>query len=88
MRSDSGPAIATLKGLLSTLAILTGGKIHMVNEKLLNQIFDGNDSDVRSIKFSLNLSNVIVDVRVKRNERKNKNHEPAKDCKCKCGGKR
>lgn len=59
----------------------------MVNEKLLNQIFDGNDSDVRSIKFSLNLSDVIVDVRVKRNERENKNHESAKDCKCKCGGK-
>lgn len=60
----------------------------MVNEKLLNQIFDGNDSDVRSIKFSLNLSDVVVDVRVKRNSSEIKNHKPAKDCKCKCGGNR
>lgn len=60
----------------------------MVNEKILNQIFSGDNSDLKAIKFSLNLSNVIVDVRVKGNDREVKNQEPAKDCKCKCGGKK
>ncbi len=60
----------------------------MVNEKILNQIFSGDDSDLKAIKFSLNLSDVIVDVRVKRNDRELKNQEPAKECKCRCGGKR
>ena len=61
----------------------------MVNEKLLNQIFNSKDSDVKAIKFSLNLSDVVVDVRVKRTEREAKNQAPAKDCKCggKCSGK-
>ncbi len=55
-------------------------------EKLLNAIFKDASQETKSIKFSVNLNDVIVDVSIRRN---NKNEVKSCGCKeCKYRGKR
>ncbi len=55
-------------------------------EKLLNAIF-GTEPKPKSLRFSLNLEDVVVDVAIKKNK-KNENKGCSGSCSggCKCGG--
>lgn len=55
-------------------------------EKLLNAIFKDASQETKSLKFSMNLNDVTVDVSIRRNK---KSEVKSCGCKeCKCGGKR
>lgn len=56
-------------------------------EKLLNAIFKDANKETKSIKFSMNLDDLTVDVSIRRNK---KNESQTCECSkgCKCGGKR
>ena len=55
-------------------------------EKLLNAIF-GTEPKAKSLRFSLNLEDVTVDVAIKKNKKSEvKGCQGSCSCGCKCGG--
>lgn len=54
-------------------------------EKILNAIFNDAKQEAKSLKFSMNLNDVTVDVSIRRNSKSEVKSSGCKECKC-CGG--